>query len=96
VPPPLALMFSMAQGTTKMLSVSGDRGWYIVSLAKIVPGTPQQIAPLLAQAGSELSQVTAREYADQMRKAIRDSVGVKKNQPAIDAVARQLTGTADN
>lgn len=92
VPPALALLFSMAQGTTKVLAAPGNRGWFVVSLQKIVPGTGQQIAPLLAQAGAELSQVTGREYADQLRKAMRDEVGVKTNQVAIDATARQLTG----
>jgi len=92
VPPPLALMFSMAQGTTKALAVGRNRGWYVVNLAKIVPGNAQQIAPLLASAGTELSQLTGREYADQIRKAMRDEMGAKKNQPAIDAVARRLTG----
>jgi peptidyl-prolyl cis-trans isomerase D len=93
VPPALALMFSMAQGTTKVLAAPGNRGWFVVSLAKIAPGTDAQIAPLLGQARSELSQVAGREYAEQLRKAIRDDVGATKNQTAIDAVKRQLVGS---
>ena len=93
VPPPLALMFSMAQGTAKVLAAPGNRGWFVVSLARIVPGDPARIAPLFAQASAELAQVTGREYADQLRKAMRDEMGVKKNQVAIDAVSRQLTGS---
>jgi len=92
VPPPIALMFSMAQGTTKILSAPGNRGWFVVSLGKITPGTDAQIAPILAQATSELSQVAGREYAEELRKAIRDDVGSTKNQTAIDAVKRQLVG----
>lgn len=92
VPPPLALLFSMAQGTTKVLAAPGNRGWFVVSLARIVPGNEAQIAPLLGQATTELSQVAGREYADQMRKAMRDEVGAKKNPAAIAAVSRQLTG----
>lgn len=95
VPPPLALMFSMAQGTTKVLAAPGNRGWFVVSLAKIVPGNAQQIAPMLAPAGAQLSQVTGREYADQLRMAMRAAVGVKKNQAAIDGTARQLTGNTN-
>lgn len=96
VPAALALMFSMAQGTTKVLAAPGNRGWFIVSLARIVPGDARQIAPLLASAGAELSQLTGREYADQMRKAMRDEIGARKNQVAIDAVSRQLTGSGGN
>lgn len=93
VPPPLALMFSMAQGTTKILAAPGNRGWFVVSLAKIIPGDEAAIAPMLEQATSELSTVTGREYSDQLRKAIRDEAGVKKNQAAIDGVVRQLAGS---
>jgi peptidyl-prolyl cis-trans isomerase D len=92
VPPPLALLFSMAQGTTKLLADPGKRGWFVVSLAKITPGDAQKIQPLLEPAGRELSQVTGREYAEELRRAMRDEVGTARNEVAIKAVARQLTG----
>ena len=92
IPPPLGLMFAMAQGTTKLLAAPGNNGWYVVSLAKIIPGNVGAKDPLVAQATSELSNVAGREYADQLRAAIRAEVGEKKNQAGIDAVARQLSG----
>ncbi|MES2492033.1 MAG: SurA N-terminal domain-containing protein [Pseudomonadota bacterium] len=92
VPPSLGLLFAMAQGTTKVLAAPGNGGWYVVTLKRITPGTIAPGNPLLAQAASELSAIAAREYADQLRTAIRAEVGVSKNQAGIDAVARQLTG----
>ena len=92
VPPPLALMFSMAQGTVKVLAGPRNQGWFVVSLSKIDPGKPAEIAPMLPAATRELSAIAGREYAEQLRKAIRSEVGAKLNQPAIDAVSRQLTG----
>ena len=92
VPPPLALLFSMAQGTVKLLAAPGNRGWYIVSLARIVPGDAAGIAPLLPQASRELSGLAGREYAEQLRAAIRQDLGVTRNQAGIDAVARRLAG----
>lgn len=91
-PPPLALLFSMAQGTAKVLAGPDDNGWYVVSLAKIVPGSEAEIAPVIAQATRELSGVTGREYAESLRVAMREEVGVKRNQAGIDAVRRQLGG----
>jgi len=91
-PPPLALLFSMAQGTTKLLAAPNGQGWYVVSLAKIVPGSDAEIAPVVAQATRELSGVTGREYAEALRVAMREEVGVKRNQTGIDAVRRQLAG----
>jgi len=95
-PPPLALLFSMAQGTVKVLAGQGNQGWYVVSLAKIVPGDDQAIAPVLADATRELSSVTGREYAEALRGAMRDEVGVTRNPAGIEAVRRQLTGEGQN
>lgn len=93
VPPPLALLFSMAQGTVKVLAAPGDRGWYVVSLAKIIPGDPRALAPVLPAAARELAGLTGREYAEQLRTAIRKEVGVQRNQAGIDAVATRLGGS---
>jgi len=91
-PPPLALLFSMAQGTAKLLAAPNGQGWYVVSLAKIVPGSDAEIAPVVAQATRELSGVTGREYAEALRVAMREEVGVKRNPAGIAAVRRQLGG----
>lgn len=92
VPPPLALMFSMAKGTTKRLEAPNRAGWYVISLRNVVPGEIQPNDPILAQAGQELGIVTGREYAAQLRTAIRKDVGVERNETAIKAVTQQLTG----
>lgn len=92
VPPPLALLFSMAKGTTKLLPAPNDRGWYVVSLAQIVPGQIATNDPMIAAAQRELGLSTGREYADSLRRAIGAELGVKRNQAAIRAVRKQLDG----
>ncbi|MDE2595321.1 MAG: peptidyl-prolyl cis-trans isomerase [Sphingomonadales bacterium] len=92
VPPPLTLLFSMAEGTAKLLPVPGNRGWYVVALKDIVPGAVQANDPVLPQAQKELGGIVGREYADELRRAIRAEVGVKKNDTAIAAVRSQLNG----
>lgn len=92
VPPPLALLFSMAEGTTKLLRAPGNRGWYIVTLKDIVPGQVQPNDPILAAAQKELGQITGREYADQLRKAIRAEIGATRNPAAIAGVRSRLDG----
>lgn len=92
VPPPLALLFSMAEGTTKTLEGPRNRGWYVVSLKDIVPGVVDPKDPLILVAQRELGRVAGREYSDQLRRAIRADVGVKRNETAIKAVSTQLTG----
>lgn len=92
VPATLALLFAMAQGTSKPLEVPGKAGWLIVTLNKIVPGEVAPNEPLVAQARAELGAVVGREYVDQLRAAVREAVGVKRNEAAIASVRTQLLG----
>lgn len=92
VPPPVALMFSMAQGTVKLLKAPNDRGWYVVSLRRIVPGEAKAGDPLVAAAARELAAVVGREQAESLRRAIRAELGVERNEAAIAGVRKQLTG----
>ena len=92
VPPALALLFSMAQGTVKRLAAPDNNGWFVVALDKIQAGKVDPKNPILAQARTELGQIAGREYAEQLQGAIRKDVGVSRNAAAIKAVATQLTG----
>lgn len=92
VPPTLALFFSMAEGTVKLLPVPGNRGWFVVSLTDIVPGEVKADDPLILAARRELGATLGGEYAEALQKAISAEVGVKKNETAIKAVRTQLGG----
>ena len=92
VPPALSLFFGMAQGTTHMLPVPGNRGWIIIQLKTIQPGTIAANDPMLAETAKELGKIAGNEYAEELRNAIRAEVGVKRNEVAIKAVATQLGG----
>ncbi len=92
VPPPLALLFAMAQGTTKLLPAPRNRGWYVVSVSQIIPGTIAPNDPMVAAARRELGQLSGREYADQLMHAIRAEVGVERKDDAIKAVKNRLSG----
>ncbi len=94
VPAPLALLFSMAQGTTKLLAAPGNRGWFIVSLKTITPGQIAANDPAVAQASHDLGQVLGNEYTDGLRKAIRAEIGATRNAAAFGALKRELGGTA--
>ena len=92
VPPPLALLFSMAQGTAKKLEAEQGLGWYVVDLQSIEAGSIADNDPLLAQARSSLAPVVGEEYAQQFGRAMRGAVGYERNAEAFAAVRRQLSG----
>ena len=92
VPAPLALLFSMAEGTTKRLEAPENAGWFVVRLDDIEAGTIANDDPQFARTRDELNQTIAREYSDQLRMAIEGQIGVERNESAIDAVRQQLIG----
>ena len=92
IPPALALFFGMAQNTTKLLPIAGNKGWFVVQLKQIQPGQTNAKDPMLAQVSTELAQLSAREQSDALRRAIRAEVKVSRNDTAFKTVASQLAG----
>jgi len=91
-PAPIALLFSMAEGTTKKLEAPDDNGWFVVDLDDIETGEVGRDDPVFAQASTDLGVAMGREYADQLRIALRKELGVERNETAIEAVRKQLLG----
>ena len=89
---PLALLFSMAQGTAKTLEGPRDAGWYVIDLDRVELGALVPNDPLAAQARSELSNAFSTELTLQAILAFRKAVGVETNKTAVEAVRKQLTG----
>ncbi len=92
VPRPIALLFNMAEGTVKVQAGPGELAWFVVSLNKIEPGKAEDNAKVVGQVRNELGSLLGREYTDALGRAIRNEVGVKRNDNAIEAVRKQLGG----
>lgn len=89
---PTALFLSMAKGTTKSVEAPEAGAWFIVALEDIQ--TPELPAnnPLVIATSQQLAPSLPGEYTDQFIRAVRNEVSIEINQPAVDAVGRQLTG----
>lgn len=94
VPPPISLLFHMAENTVKVQSAEQERGWFVVTLSKIEPARIDS-RELVANAQKELGSQLGQAYADALGKAIRKEVGVEKHEKAIKAVRDQLAGTGN-
>ncbi len=92
VPPPVALLFSMAEGTTKVLEGPNRSGWFIVHLSKINRGDASKVPELMAATRQQLGQVMADEYGQQLLAAMKAETKVKRNPEALKRVKDQLTG----
>lgn len=93
VPPPLTMMFSMAEKRAKVLAAPDGAGWFIVYLDKIIPGNPAQAQPLVAATQQQLSRLVGDEYVQQFATAIKANVGVTRNEAALASFKRSLTGS---
>lgn len=93
VPPALNLMFSLAQGGSRMIADPQGRGFIIVKLTKIVPGNALLQPSLVARTQAEFQQAVSSEYAEQMARAIQVDLGVKRNEQAIDAARKRNLGS---
>ena len=91
IPPPLVLLFSMAEGTYKLLEAPNDLGWYVVALNDIV-ATPLEDPEELERTRVGLAPALSNEYQQQLIKAIRAEIGVERNEAAIEAVRKNLLG----
>lgn len=92
VPPAIGIMFSLAQGRSRLVADPQARGFVIVKVTKIVPGNANFRPGLISRMQTEFQQAAAREYAEQMTKAIEEDVGIKRNESAIADAKRRITG----
>ena len=92
VPPPLALLFSMAVDTTKRLETANKAGWFIVGLDEINAQSIDDNEQLLAATAQQLQGALVAEYSEQLTAAMREEIGVERNESAVTAVRKQLLG----
>lgn len=92
IAPPLVLLFSMAEGTTKTLEAPRDLGWYIVDLEDISTLPLDEEPQLVAQTRVQLGGVLSEEYRRQATAAMRKELGVTRNEAGIAALRKQLAG----
>jgi peptidyl-prolyl cis-trans isomerase D len=92
VPPAMGMMFSLAQGRSRMVADPQGRGFIIVKVTKVVPGNASLQPGLISRTQSEFQDAASAEYAEQMAMAIRAEVGVKRNESVIAEARRRITG----
>jgi peptidyl-prolyl cis-trans isomerase D len=85
----------MAKGTVKRLEAPQSNGWFVVKLDDVTLPPIDPNDPLIGATQQQLAGVFGSEYAEELVHAAQKAVGVKKNQTAIDAVAKQLTGRSE-
>jgi hypothetical protein len=86
----------MKKGTAKILSASGDRGWYVVHLTDVIKGDAGGNAPMLMSRKQELTGILQQEYAAQMIVSAGKNAGIEKNEGGIEELRTRLTNRDGN
>ena len=91
-PAPLVLLFSKPQGSASLLEAPYKGGWFIVVVDSVEKGNAAGNAQLVDKMRGDLGASIGDEYRQQFARAVRDKIGVKKNDAAIAALRRDLLG----
>jgi peptidyl-prolyl cis-trans isomerase D len=91
VPPPMRMLFTLAQGKSRLVADQQNRGFFVVKVNKIVPGNAMLQPALIARMQNELQQAIGEDYAAQLVNAIRADAKVKRNEAAIAAAKKRIT-----
>ncbi|WP_019516586.1 peptidyl-prolyl cis-trans isomerase [Sphingomonas sp. Mn802worker] len=96
VDPTLALLFSMKQGSAKMLAAPNNLGWLLVKLDRVTPGDAKTKPGVIAATRADLGRVIGQEYAQQFTRAAVETIGIKRKPDAIAELKRELAGQGGN
>lgn len=89
---PLMLLFSMKQGTAKLVEAPQQGGWFVVKLDQVQSGDARGNPGVVNAARADLGRVVGREYVEQFARAVRADVGAKTDAGAVARVRSDLLG----
>jgi peptidyl-prolyl cis-trans isomerase D len=93
VPPALRMLFTLAQGKSRMVADPQGRGFFVVKVNKITPGNALLQPGLISQMQNELQAAVSQDYAQQFLAAARKGMGLKRNDSAIAAMKARLASS---
>jgi peptidyl-prolyl cis-trans isomerase D len=88
------MLFNLSQGKSRIVADPSGGGFAIVKLSRVLPGNASLQPSLIAQVQRDFQQPATVEYARQFLSAVRQAVGVKRNEEALaDTKKRLLSGS---
>lgn len=91
IPPEMQMLFTLAQGKSRIVRDPQGRGFIVVKVNKVIPGNALFQPALVARMQNELQGAVSDDYGQQFLAAIRADVNVKRNDSAITAAKQRMT-----
>jgi peptidyl-prolyl cis-trans isomerase D len=92
IPPPVLMLLNVPAGQARVVAAPGSQAWFVVKVTGTVPGDASQVPQLLDGVRQSMVRDAPNELAETFARAVQRSVGVVRQQAAIEAVKRRLTG----
>ena len=93
VPAPIRMLFSLGVGKSRIVADPQQRGFSIVKVNRIDPGNALIQPALIGRVQNEFQQAVTEDYAQQFLAAARVAVGVRRNESAIAATKKRISGS---
>jgi peptidyl-prolyl cis-trans isomerase D len=94
VPPYFRAIFTTLEGGTQAGPDPDGNGFFVVKVDKIIPGNALNQPRLIAEVQTQFGEPLAQEYAQQLMTAVRQRVGVTRNEAAIETARNRMTSPA--
>lgn len=92
VPAPVRMLFNLGSGKSRLVADPSGEGFFVVKVDKVTAGNALAQPGLINQLQRDFQRGTAEEYAQQFLAAMRQDIGVKRNDKAIAATRKQILG----
>jgi peptidyl-prolyl cis-trans isomerase D len=93
VPAAIRMLFSLGAGKSRLVADPQQRSFSIVKVNRIVPGNALTQPALIGRVQNEFQEAVSQEYAREFLAAVREAVGVRRNESAIAATKKRISGS---
>ena len=90
---PLRMLFSLAEGKSRLVADPRGRGFFIVKTDKITPGNALNNPMLISQTQAEFQRAVGAELSQQLVAAMKIDQGIERNEQAVAAARQRLTSS---
>ena len=92
---PLKMLFTLAEGKSRLVADPNGRAFFVVKTLKITPGNALSNPALIAQTQAAFQQTSSDELGAQLLAAMKADQGVERNEDAIAATRQRITGSGN-
>ncbi len=90
VPAAMKMLFTLSEGKSRMFPDPEGRGFVIVKVTKVEPANALTQPALIGRMQTELQDAVSEDYAREFLAAMREELGVKRNDAAIQAMKTRM------